>query len=129
MDLSGCRRVAALGLVCGLLLAAAPARADRLGSEAGMGAGAALASLIYGPAKLIYAGGGSLIAGLAWVFSGGDGAVASPILNAALRGDYVVTPAHLRGERPLEFVGRTPEDRRLREPSPPDYGTGYETDF
>ena len=26
-------------------------------------------------------------------------------------GDYVVTPAHLRGERPLEFIGRDPAYR------------------
>jgi hypothetical protein len=26
-----------------------------------------------------------------------------------------VTPAHLRGERQLEFIGREPEDRALRD--------------
>jgi hypothetical protein len=26
-----------------------------------------------------------------------------------VRGDYVVTPAHLRGEQPLEYWGREPE--------------------
>jgi len=25
-----------------------------------------------------------------------------------VRGDYVVTPSHLRGERELEFLGRDP---------------------
>lgn len=92
-----------------------------------MGAAAGLATIFYSPAKLIYAGGGSLIAGLAWIFSGGDAAVARPVLTAALRGDYVVTPEHLRGQRPLEFVGRAPADRDLRQPVPvePEYGTDF----
>ena len=29
-----------------------------------------------------------------------------PILNSAVRGDYVVTPAHLEGHRDLRFVGQ-----------------------
>jgi hypothetical protein len=32
--------------------------------------------------------------------------VSRPIFTAALRGDYVVTPQHLTGQRKLEFRGR-----------------------
>jgi len=31
------------------------------------------------------------------------------VINTSVRGDYVVTPSHLRGDRPLEFFGRDPE--------------------
>ena len=31
------------------------------------------------------------------------------VITPAVRGDYVVTPAHLRGERELEFIGRDPD--------------------
>lgn len=83
--------------------------------ESGLGAAAGLCSLVYAPAKLAYATGGAVVGGLAWLFSGGDSAVAGPVLNASLRGDYVVTPQNLRGERPLEFVGRSPRDRELQQ--------------
>lgn len=85
--------------------------------EAGLGVAAGLISLFYAPAKVLYAAGGGLVAGLAYVVSAGDEQVTDPILTPALRGDYVITPAHLRGERPLEFIGREPEDRELRDAS------------
>jgi len=83
--------------------------------EAGLGVAAGLISIVYAPAKVLYAAGGGLVAGLAYVLSAGDQDVTEPILTPSLRGDYVVTPAHLRGERPLEFIGREPEDRAQRD--------------
>ena len=83
--------------------------------EAGLGVAAGLISLLYAPAKVLYAAGGGLVAGLAYVVSAGDQQVTDPILTPALRGDYVITPAHLRGERQLEFIGRAPEDRDTRD--------------
>jgi hypothetical protein len=111
------------------LLAATPARAanetrietkaDDGGreGEAGLGVAAGLISLVYAPAKVLYAAGGGLVAGLAYVFSAGDQQIVDPILTPALRGDYVVTPAHLRGDRQLEFIGREPEDAAPRDKS------------
>lgn len=90
---------------------------ERLENEAGMGVASAAASLLYGPAKLVYAGGGGLIAGMAYLVSAGDNDVVMPILNASLRGDYVLTPNHLQGREPIEFVGRDPELQDLREQS------------
>ena len=95
----------------------ASADEERLENEAGLGVASAAASLIYSPAKLIYAGGGGLVAGMAYVASGGDASVAGPILDASLRGDYVLTPDHLLGQRGIEFVGRAPEARLLRQQS------------
>ncbi len=89
------------------------ASADGVGKAAGLGIGAVLCSLIYGPTKLVYAGLGTVVAGGAWALSAGDPAVASPILNAAVRGDYVITPAHLEGRKSLEFVGRDPSHQTL----------------
>jgi hypothetical protein len=97
-------------LLVALWLAAMPVAASAEGQsmEAGYGAASALCSLVYGPVKIAYAGLGSLVSGFAWVLSGGDNDVAGPILTASLRGDYVVTPSHLRGERDIVFVGRNP---------------------
>ena len=75
----------------------------------GWGVASGLCSLLYAPVKIVYAVGGGLIGGLAWVFSAGDNDVANAVITPAVRGDYVVTTAHLRGEQPLEFIGRDPE--------------------
>ena len=90
--------------------APAPASADSMGKAAGLGIGAVICSLVYGPTKLVYAGLGTIVAGGAWALAGGDSNVARPILNAAVRGDYVITPAHLEGRQSLEVIG---------EPAPP----------
>jgi hypothetical protein len=78
---------------------------------AGVGFGSALVSLVYGPTKILYATGGVLVGGLAFAFSGGDSEVAQVILTPSVRGDYVVTPAQLRGQEEIEFFGRKPEYR------------------
>lgn len=70
-----------------------------------VGIGAALGTLVYAPAKLTYALTGSIISGFAWVWTGGDGEVASTILTSAIGGDYVILPAHVEGERSLQFLG------------------------
>jgi hypothetical protein len=40
------------------------------------------------------------------VLSGGDTEVMTAVISPAVRGDYVITPSHLRGEIPVEFIGR-----------------------
>ena len=104
-------------LLCSLSIALAPglslAGGDSLGAakEGGIGMAAALTSLVYGPVKIVYATGGAVIAGFAWVFSGGDSDVASTILTRSVRGTYVITPGTIAGEEEIEFVGRSPEYR------------------
>jgi hypothetical protein len=98
-------------LVFVLVVVSSPglARAQQsTGENAGLGAASALSSLLYGPIKCVYALGGLVVGGLAWPLSGGDSDVMWKILTPAVRGDYVVTPAHLTGEKPLEFFGRDP---------------------
>jgi type IV secretory pathway VirB2 component (pilin) len=106
-------RTAGALLACILLVGLHPglARAEEqsTGSAAGWGALSALTSLVYAPVKVVYAIGGCVVGGFAWVFSAGDNDVAKTVVTPAVRGDYVVTPQHLRGERPLEFIGREPE--------------------
>ncbi len=109
-------------LACVVMIALAPqaARAqESMQSEAGLGALAAFASLFYGPVKLIYATSGLIFGGLAWGLSGGDSDVLKAVITPSVRGDYVITPAILRGERPLEFFGRDPEYRSEAAPSTP----------
>lgn len=98
-------------LVAALVVSIQPGSAFAAGdtaSEAGIGAGAALCSLIYGPVKIVYATLGLVFGGMAWGLSGGDSDVLNAVMIPAVRGDYVVTPSILRGERTLEFIGRRP---------------------
>lgn len=90
------------------LYPASASAANSAGSEAGVGVGAALCSLVYGPVKISYALLGLVFGGMAWGLSGGDGEVLDAVMTPAVRGDYVVTPSHLRGEKPLQFIGRRP---------------------
>ena len=83
----------------------AEGKATEVAKESGLGAAAAVSSIVYAPVKLIYAPGGLMVGAVAWLFTAGDGDVAEQILTRSLRGTYVITPEILRGEEPLEFVG------------------------
>ena len=97
------RNTLLVGLLgCATAAHAQPASAD---SELKWGLGSAVSSLLYAPAKALYASAGVLFGGIAWGLSGGDREVADAVMNPAVRGDYVVTPAHLRGDRKLAFIG------------------------
>jgi len=102
---------AAGGLAAALALAPAAHADDNATPEgAGMGAASMLATLFYGPAKLVYATTGGIVGGLAYGLTGGNADVAVPILESSLYGDYYLTPAQLRGEQSIEFVGRGRND-------------------
>ena len=105
------RRLGALLVALALVTAPLPGVAEEAESESiaysGLtGAGAALCTLVYSPLKVAYAVGGTVISGFAWAWTLGETDVSGPILRAAVRGDYVVTPEHLEGRRDLNFVGR-----------------------
>ena len=104
-------RRGALVIVLVLLLGthSSVAQVETESNKAGYSALSALTSLIYAPVKIAYAIGGGIIGGFAWLLSAGDHQVMYAVITPAVRGDYVVTPAHLRGERELEFIGRDPD--------------------
>ena len=110
MNSSSRARIAALALVIAIGLAPAAVRAqeDQTFENAGLGAASAFSTLVYGPVKVAWAITGLVIGPFAWALSGGDSDVMWRVINTSVRGDYVVTPAHLRGEQPLEFFGRAP---------------------
>ncbi|MEE9607226.1 MAG: hypothetical protein V3U03_05760 [Myxococcota bacterium] len=115
-------RAALLAFVLLVAVQPGPARAEgNLGATGGMGALAALCSLVYGPIKIVYATGGLIFGSLAWALSGGDSEVLNAVLTPSVRGDYVVTPSHLRGDQPLEFIGRAPPPAYEGSASDPDW--------
>jgi hypothetical protein len=87
--------------------------AAEVSRESGLGAAAAISSLVYAPGKLVYAVGGLVVGSFAWAFTAGDTQVASKVFTRSLRGTYVITPEILLGEERLEFIGR---DSAVRTP-------------
>ena len=110
-------RGAVIGVIFALMVAMVPARSKALepgsGRAIGLGLGAAASNLLYIPAKILYAGAGTLVGGLAWAFAGGDADVSDPIFTASWMGDYVITEDHLTGKRQIEFIGRPYSDRHM----------------
>ena len=117
---TGFRRLVAVGLSVALLASPSVVLAGdytkEVSKESGMGAAAALSSLVYSPVKLVYAIGGLVIGSLAWVLTAGDTNVADKVYVRSVRGTYVITPEILRGEEPLVFVGRDPSVMPVEQP-------------
>jgi hypothetical protein len=74
-------------------------------SSAGMGAAAGLSTLLYLPLKAAFAIGGGIVGGLAYAFSGGNENAAKSIWTTSMYGTYIITPDHLRGDKPIRFLG------------------------
>jgi hypothetical protein len=105
-----------MALTLGAALVAAPSvgfaaeKAGEVSKESGLGAAAAVSSLVYAPVKLVYAIGGLVVGSLAWAFTAGDSEVAGQVFTRSLLGNYVITPQILTGEEELVFIGRDPDD-------------------
>jgi hypothetical protein len=110
----------ALVVTLALALGGAPSvgfageQSEGVSREGGLGAAAAISSLVYGPVKLLWAVGGLVSGSLAWAFTAGDTEVASTVFTRSLRGTYVITPQILTGDEPLEFIGRDIDEEPTR---------------
>ena len=81
-------------------------KAEGTGSNVGYGVGSVLASCLYSPAKLVYAGVGGLTGGVGYMLTGGNKDVAQKIWTPSVRGTYVITPEMLKGKEQVQFVGQ-----------------------
>lgn len=112
------------GTVSALVIAGSiwisPAAAIALDAkQVGVGAACAVGNLLYGPGKLMLALLGTLTAGLGYAVTAGDVDVARKILDSSVKGDYVLEPGHLLGEKKLEFIGNTTPEPADDWSSPP----------
>ena len=73
----------------------------------GVGHGLRARQLLYGPAKMLLAMLGTFTAGLGYAVTAGDVDVARKILDSSVMGDYVLEPAHITGQKTIEFIGGT----------------------
>ena len=100
-------------VVCLLLIAGGPSMVLAKGEldpveQAGLGVVSALLTLPYGPAKIVYAGLGGIVGGATWVLTGGNAEAAKTVWEPSFYGDYVITPDHILGKKPLRFFGVSP---------------------
>lgn len=111
------RRLPIFGLAAALGLTGplhAGAEEESVVREAGLGAGAALANVLYIPVKLVYATTGGIVGGFAYVLTLGDSETAQHVWEPTLGGSYVVTPKVLTGEEPLRFSGGEPAPQEAK---------------
>ncbi len=66
---------------------------------------AVVASLVYFPAKVLFAVGGGAISAVSYVATLGSTYPAKSIWNASVDGDYIVTPLMIEGGDRVEFIG------------------------
>jgi hypothetical protein len=64
-------------------------------------------SVLYAPFKGAYAVLGGFFGGLAYVVTAGNAEVTQSVWDASWGGTFWLTPQHLRGDLPIEFVGRS----------------------
>ena len=89
-----------------LALFPASAHADEWHGHSAMSyVGAALANPVYFPAKLVFAAGGAIVSGVTYVVTLGHPQPSTEIWDAAVEGDYVVTPNMIEGHEDVDFVG------------------------
>ncbi len=71
----------------------------------GLGAASFLLTVPYGASKVVVAALGGIVGGLAYVFTGGDEEAAKAVWDTSIRGTYVITPEHLKGNKSIRFLG------------------------
>lgn len=80
------------------------------GTDSSEGTGIQVASWLltvpYCVGKSAFAIAGSVVGGLGYAFSGGNPETAQSIWTKTVYGTYILRPSHLRGEEPIQFLGK-----------------------
>jgi hypothetical protein len=91
------------------------------GTQYGLGAASVFLSIPYGMGKFLFATLGGIFGGFTYVFSGANEKAAKSVWDTSMRGTYVITPEHLKGEKTIRFLGSPAEgssDNVSQEPTP-----------
>ena len=88
-----------------LTVPSGPARADTAGAEAGYALLAGFANLGYGPVKVLMAAGGLAVGAMMSVLAGGSERAAYALWVPTASGTYFLTPDHISGKVPIDFIG------------------------
>ena len=84
------------------------------GTPAGAGLQAAswLVTLPYGALKVGFALVGGVVGGMTYALSGGNLKAAQSVWTTSMYGTYIITPEHLKGEKPVHFIGQSEEQAK-----------------
>lgn len=98
----------ALGvMICGSVPASAEEQSSSPSGNVALQVTSWLLTAPYGTFKAAYAIGGSIVGGIVWLGTGGDTQKAKAIWGPSIKGDYIIRPENLAGQRPLHFVGKS----------------------
>jgi hypothetical protein len=91
----------------------------------GLGVASVFTSLPYSVGKFVFATLGGIFGGFTYAFSAGNLKAAQSVWDTSMRGTYVITPRHLKGEESVRFLGvppvrdEAPAPTGMPEPAPP----------
>ena len=105
------KTIASFVLAAGLAALPSVARAIEPGEEVAFSTLAALSNLFYTPAKVVVAGTGLFVGGLAGFLTGGDTRSAYAFWVPTAGGDYFLTADQMDGRTPIAFFGDDYADR------------------
>jgi hypothetical protein len=74
-------------------------------SGAALQAASWLVTIPYGALKVGFALLGGVVGGMTYALSAGDTEAAKSVWKSTMYGTYIITPSHLKGERPIRFLG------------------------
>lgn len=80
------------------------------GAQYGLGTASVFLSIPYGMAKFLFATLGGIFGGFTYAFSGANEKAAKSVWDTSMRGTYVITPEHLKGEKSVRFFGVPPTE-------------------
>jgi hypothetical protein len=89
--------------------ASAEERRESTASQFGLGAASFFLTLPYGLVKVVYASFGGLIGGVTYALTAGNERAANAVWHTSLRGTYIITPDHLKGDKAVRFFGVPPD--------------------
>lgn len=81
---------------------------ENTGTQYGLGVASVFTSLPYSLVKFTFATLGGVFGGFTYLFSAGNQRAANAVWDTSMRGTYVITPRHLKGEEPVRFLGVPP---------------------
>ena len=95
----------------GLALAEEQVSGTENSDDTGIKVASWLLTVPYCAGKSAFAIAGSVVGGLGYAFSGGNSQTAQSIWTKTVYGTYILRPAHLRGEEPIHFLGKSDDDQ------------------
>ena len=97
---------------------------ENTGTQYGLGVASFFVSIPYGAVKFVYATFGGIIGGFTYALTAGNEKAAKSVWDTSMRGTYVISPRHLKGEEPVRFFGippirdEAPASTSMPEPAP-----------